>query len=474
MNKNGMIYGFLLAGMMIMSGITCLQADEISSDSLTLTEDKLHYPVYSYEHIPDFNYEEIERRFLELESDIPLTFNTRIKAFIDYFTIKDREYTKMVLGRIHLYFPIFEKYFKEYNIPDEIKYLSIVESGLNPKAISRVGAVGLWQFMPGTARMYGLNIDWYIDERMDPVKSTEAACKYMRSLYDYFNDWELVMAAYNAGPGNVRRAIRRSGNKKKFWEIYRYLPRETRSYVPQFMAFKYVVNYAEDHNFYIEDYKEYLPETDTLMVKDFLYMKTFADLTNICTDDLEKMNPMVRRRAFPESGEPYIFYIPSDIKDFVTENRTYIMDSAKNTGKEELEYLARNSVGSTWGRDKIVHTVRSGEVLGLIAEKYKVRVADIRTWNNLSGNLIRVNQRLSIYVNEQYYNSLKVQRQVVSQSTPVPAPASTSSSKIHIVQPGDSLWKISRQYEGLTIDKIKQLNNLKSNTIKPGQKLIVG
>ena len=478
MNNKGITYSIILTILMISRGINSLYADEVSPDSLSLEKDTLFYPLYSYEHIPDFNYEEIEERFLELESDIPLTFNTRIKAFIDYFTVKDREYTKMVLGRMHIYFPIFEKYFKKYNIPDEIKYLSIVESGLNPKAVSRVGAVGLWQCMPGTARMYGLNIDWYIDERMDPVKSTEAACKYMRSLYDYFNDWELVMAAYNAGPGNVRRAIRRSGNKKKFWEIYRYLPRETRSYVPQFMAFKYLVNYAEDHNFYVDDYKEYLPETDTLMVKDFLYMKTFADLTNVCVEDLERMNPMVRRRAFPESESQYIFHIPSDIRDFVIENRAYILDSAKNTGKEELEYLARNSVGSTWGRDKIVHTVRSGEVLGLIAEKYKVRVADIRTWNNLSGNLIRVNQRLSIVVNEQYYNSLKNQKPVVSQSTPSPPPDNTSnttsSSKIHTVQPGDSLWKISRQYEGLTIDRIKQLNNLKSNTIKPGQKLIVG
>jgi membrane-bound lytic murein transglycosylase D len=445
-------------------------ADEIFSNAIK--KDTLIYPDYSYEYVPDFNYAEIEQRFIQLESDIPLSFNHRIKAFIDYFTIKDREYTKMVMGRFHLYFPLFEKYFKEYQIPDEIKYLAIVESGLNPKATSRVGAVGLWQFMPATARMYGLNIDWHIDERMDPEKSTIAACKYMRSLYDYFKDWELVMAAYNTGPGNVRKAIRKSGYKKTFWEIYRYLPRETRSYVPQFMAFMYVSNYAEDHNFYIDDYLEYMPEKDTLVVKDFLYLKTFADLTNTCTEDLEKMNPMVRRRAFPESGNSYTFYIPSDIKPYVEKNRKYILDSAKNTGKEELEYLARYSVGSTWGRDKIVHNVRSGEVLGLIAEKYKVRISDIRSWNNISGNLIRVNQKLTIYVNENYYNSIKnpktIARESEEKSQPIP------SSKVHLVQPGDSLWKISRQYEGLTIEKIKKLNNLKSNTIKPGQKLIVG
>jgi len=444
--------------------------DEIFSGNAQ--NDSLIYPDYSYEYVPDYNYDEIEERFTKLESMIPLSYNERIKAFIDYFSVKDRKYTKMVMGRFHLYFPLFEKYFREYDIPEEIKYLSIIESGLNPKATSPVGAVGLWQFMPATARMYGLNIDWYIDERMDPEKSTIAACKYMRSLYEYFKDWNLVLAAYNTGPGNVRRAIRKSGYKKNFWEIYRYLPRETRSYVPQFMAIMYVANYAEDHNFYIDEYMEYMPETDTIVVKDFLYFKTFADLTNTCVEDLVKLNPTVRRRAFPDTENCHVFYIPSDIKAYVVENRDFILDSAKNTGKEELEYLARNSVGSTWGRDKIVHTVRSGEVLGLIAEKYKVRVSDIRSWNNLSGSLIRVNQRLSIYVNENYYNSLKNTNTVAGKPEPLPQP--TSSSKVHLVQPGDSLWKISRQYEGLTIERIKELNNLKSNKIKPGQKLIIG
>jgi membrane-bound lytic murein transglycosylase D len=463
-------YYLLITSLLIIGYFHPLLADEVLPSGIH--NDSLLYPNYSYEYVPDANYSEIEQRFMQLESVVPLSFNTRIKAFIDYFTIKDREYTKKVLGKLHLYFPLFEKYFKEYDIPEEIKYLAIVESGLNPKATSRVGAVGLWQFMPATGRMYDLKIDWYIDERMDPEKSTAAACKYLQSLYKYFDDWELAMAAYNAGPGKVRRAIRKSGYKKNFWEIYRYLPRETRSYVPQFMAFMYVINYAEEHNFYIDSYKEYLPETDTLLVHDFLYLKTFANLTNTCVEDLEKINPMVRRRAFPETGDVYVFNIPADIKAYVQENRSYILDSAKNTGKKELEYLARNSIGSTWGRDKIIHYVRSGEVLGTIAESYKVRVTDIRSWNNINGNLIRVNQKLTIYVNEKYYNSINKQNSIASK--PKPQPRSSASSKVHLVQPGDSLWKISRQYEGLTIERIKELNNLKSNKIKPGQKLIIG
>lgn len=461
----------IILSFLIIAGSFLLEAYGYVQPTGKVSEDSLYHPNYIYEYVPDPDYYEIEERFSALTSEMPLTYNTRIKAFIDYFTIRNREYTKTVLGRIHLYFPLFEKYFKEYGIPDDIKYLAIVESGLNPRAGSRAGAVGLWQFMPATAKMYGMDIDWYIDERMDPEKSTEAACKYLRSLYNYFNDWNLALAAYNAGPGKVRRAIRKSGYKKDFWEIYRYLPRETRSYIPQFLAFLYVVNYAEEHNFIIEEYNEYLPETDTIIVNDFLYFKTFADLTNICPEDLEKLNPSVRRRAIPESESEFVLYIPYDIKPYFLENRKWILDSAKNTGKEELEYLARNSVGSTYGRDKVVHTVRSGEVLGTIANKYKVRISDVRSWNNIRGNLIRVNQKLKIWVNQNYYQSLKAKN---NPQIPPDTPQILPSSKTHLVQPGDSLWKISLQYKGLTIERIKKLNNLKSDRIVPGQKLIIG
>ncbi len=461
---------YIIPGLVALIPISSsLGSDEISSDSLSY--EFFYYPSYDYEYIPDATYDEVKERIENIESKIPLNYNTTVKAFIDYFTVKDREYTKGVLGKMHLYFPIFEKYFEKYNIPDEIKYLSIVESGLNPVIRSRVGAVGLWQFMPETGRLYGLNIDWYFDERMDPEKSTEAACKYLRELYNYFDDWELALAAYNAGPGKVRRAIRRSGYKKNFWEIYRYLPRETRSYVPQFIAIMYVANFSEEHNFYIDEYKDYLPESDTILVSDFLYFKTFADLTGICPEDLERLNPIVRRNAIPETAKNFALRIPAYIKENFNLNRAYILDSARNTGKDEMEYLARNEVGSTYGRDKLIHTVRSGEVLGIIAEKYKVGLSDIKSWNNLSSNMIRINQKLVIWVNPNYYEHVNNSTpDMVIQVTPQPIP----SSKIHMVQPGDSLWKISQQYEGLSIEKIKELNNLKDNKIVPGQKLIVG
>lgn len=419
----------------------------------------------AYEYIPDVPYDTIAKRLQNLEKDIPLHFNDRVKAFIDYFTFRNREYTKMILRRKDIYFPIFEKYLAKHGLPDELKYLSIIESGLNPRARSRVGAVGLWQFMPYTGRMFKLHQDWYVDERMDPEKATEAACLYMKELYQIQDDWELALASYNAGPGNVRRAVRRSGYKKTFWQVYPYLPRETRSYVPQFVAMIYVLNYAEDHNFF-EEHLDYQMAFDTVMIDGYCHLPTLASLMGICVEDIQDLNPELRRTAIPEELKAYPLRIPADKVDFFAFHRSQILDSAGNAGKEEMEYLARNTVGSTYGRDRIVHRVRSGDVLGKIAERYHVRVSDIRSWNNIRGNLIKVGQRLNIYVRDGQRPSPIASQAIQSQSIP--------DNKIHVVQPGDTLWHISRKYKGLSIDKIKELNNLQNSQIKPGQKLLIG
>ncbi|MGK7393355.1 MAG: LysM peptidoglycan-binding domain-containing protein [Candidatus Cyclobacteriaceae bacterium M3_2C_046] len=434
----------------------------------------LIYPLYSqddsandykYEYIPDASYYEVEERIKDIPSAIPLSYNKRIKAFIDYFTIKDREYTRMILRRKNVFFPIFEKYLQKHNLPDELKYLSIIESGLNTRAISRVGAVGLWQFMPYTGKMFKLHQDWYVDERMDPEKATEAACLYLAQLYNMFDDWEMALASYNCGPGNVRKAIRRSGYKKTFWEVYPYLPRETRSYVPQFVAIIYVLNYAEEHNFFPEIDQEFPMAWETVSIDGFLHMPTLANLLGVCEEDLQNLNPQLKRNALPEETRNYPLKIPADKFDYFVLHQEEILDSASNHGKEEIEYIARNTVGSTYGREKVVYRVRSGDVLGTIASRYRVRVSDLRTWNNIRGNLIRVGQNLSIWVREG-----NVPSRVASSSRPAPLP----SNKVYIVQPGDTLWHISRRYEGLSIEKIKQLNNLKGSEIKPGQKLVLG
>lgn len=432
--------------------------------------DSLFIAPLNYDYIPDATYDQIEKRLDDINSEIPLNFNTRVKSFVDYFTVKDREYTKMVVSRSTYFFPIFEEIFEKYGLPDELKYLAIVESGLKPTAHSWAAAVGLWQFVYLTGQSYGLHADWYVDERMDPIKSTEAAAKYIKSLYNMFGDWELALAAYNCGPGNVRKAIRRSGYKRKFWDIFRYLPRETRGYVPQFVAITYAFNYAEEHNLILDE-SEYLyaMASDTIMVKNFLNLTTLGGLIDICEEDMKVLNPSIKQNAVPSSSKYFSVRIPSDKLELFNENRALILDSASKVGKKELEYLARKSIGSTYGRDKVIHRVRSGDVLGKIAQKYHVRVTDIKKWNKLSSNTIQIGQRLNIWLKPNTYTASAVKKKSTVKQNMV-----ISGIKYHIVQPGDTLWDISKVYSDITIEKLKKLNNLKSNKIQPGQKLVVG
>lgn len=429
-------------------------------------------PRISYDHIPDASYEEVEDRLSCLETSIPLNYNTRVKAFIDYFTIRDRAYTQDVMKKVDLYFPIFEEYLAKYDLPDELKYLSIVESGLRPNAMSRASAAGLWQFVSSTGKMYGLKNDWYLDDRMDPYKSTDAACRHLRDLYNMFDDWELALAAYNCGPGNVRKAIRRSGYKKKFWDIYYYLPRETRSYVPQFVAIAYTLNFAAEHNLLVDE-PEMLPAYDTIMVSQYLHLETLCNQLNVCLDDVLNLNPNIKRGALPEGTREFALRIPADLKDSIVAKRTFLYDTAGKVGKEQLDYLARNMPGSTYGRERVIYRVRSGDVLGTIAANYRVRVSDIRSWNNLNSNLIRVGQRLNIWVLPTY-NSQTKDLYVTARTSSSPAPKELGPGQhIYYVQPGDTLWDIARAHANLSIEKIKELNNLSSNNIKPGQQLII-
>lgn len=444
-----------------------------AEEEILSKEDTADFVYYSspvdLEYIPgDDSPGLIRDRLACLESEVPLVYNDRVHAFINYFTVKDRDYTRLMMRRKNLYFPIFERQLAKYGLPDELKYLSIIESALNPRATSRVSAVGLWQFMSATGRHYGLHQDWYIDERMDPERATDAACRYLRDLYRMFNDWELALAAYNTGPGNVRRAIRRSGYKKTFWEIYNYLPRETRSYVPQYVAMIYTMNYLDDHNF-IHEGEDMLMVSDTLMVSKYLHFDTFARLTGICPDDLQKLNPSVKHNALPDATKPYVMRVPVLAMEALNENRRAILDSASRAGKKELEMLARNSAGSTYGRDRIVYKVRSGDVLGSIAIRHHVRVSDLKKWNNLSSNTIRIGQRLNIWLKPSQGNVVASARSSTpSQPSPIP------NSKTYVVQPGDTLWDISRKFDGLTIEKLKSLNNLNGSKIHAGQKLVLG
>ncbi len=446
-------------------------AEEVESDMLaidSLSDPSLFALPIEYEYVPaEETPELVADRLACLQQTIPLNYTSNIHGFINFFTIRNREYTRLMLRRKDIYFPLFEEQLAKYNLPEELKYLSIIESGLNPRAVSRASAVGLWQFMSYTGRYFDLQHDSYFDDRMDPEKSTQAACRYLRQLYSMFHNWELALAAYNSGPGTVKRAIRRSGYKKTFWEIYNYLPRETRSYVPQFVAIIYAMNYAEEHNMTETALERVIPH-DTLLVKKFLHLDTFANLTGTCTEELLELNPSVRHNAIPENGKTFVLKLPHASKVELEKNRKAILDSSATSGRKQIETLAKNEVGNTYGRELIVYSVKNGDALGLIAHRYRVRMDDLRKWNKLKGNMIRTGQRLNIWV---------IPSQRVTQVVkPVPTPLSTASTdtNTYIVQPGDTLWDISRKFQGVTIEKIKTLNNLKSNRLEPGMKLIVG
>ncbi|MBL7872250.1 MAG: LysM peptidoglycan-binding domain-containing protein [Cyclobacteriaceae bacterium] len=402
-----------------------------------------------------------------IQQQIPLTYNNTVHGFIDYFTVRNRDYTRMMQRRKDIFFPVFEQYLKKYNLPEELKYLSIIESGLNPRAVSRARAVGLWQFMSGTGRYFDLKTDWYIDDRMDPDKSTDAACRYLTQLYRMFGNWELALAAYNSGPGTVRKAVRKSGYKNSFWEVYPHLPRETRAYVPQFIAIIYALNYTEQHNL-VETAREVVPPYDTLAVNQFLHFETLAKLTGTCLEDLQKLNPSVLRNVLPAKGRVSVIKIPVHAKLALDLNRTSILDSASKVGRRENEQYAALPSAIIDGRERVSYKVVSGDVLGSIAIRHGVRIEDIKSWNNLSSNTIRSGQQLTIWTNQN--------RLVPSRISAVSKEASILSpdTKTYIVQPGDTLWDISKKVPGLTVEKIKTLNNLKSNSLQPGQKLIVG
>lgn len=411
-------------------------------------------PVVSeYDYVPpDETPEVLSCRLQSIQGIIPLSYNDKVHAFINYFTIRNREYMRMMLRRKDLYFPIIEKYLGLYSLPDELKYLAIIESGLNPRAISRAKAVGLWQFMYATGHLYGLKADRFVDERMDPEQASDAACRYLTSLYNMFGDWQLALAAYNSGPGTVRKAIRRSGNKRSFWEIYNHLPRETRAYVPQFIAAIYALNFADEHNLF-ETAREELMSMDTLQLNQSLHLETLAQLTGSCVEDIRQLNPSLLGNVIPEKRIPYVINVPIHAKFNLGSNRMAILDSVKHMAESDLRYAHYNveNAGEPTLRS---YKVRRGDVLGKIAERFGVTLSELKMWNNnIRGNNIRAGQTLRFYVNSPSHQT-----------------AAKTIRSLHTVQRGDTLWEIANR-SGLSVHDLKELNELQGNSLYVGQKL---
>lgn len=350
----------------------------------------------------------IRDRLAKLENEIPLHYNFVTHQFVEIFAFRKASFTKKMLERKDIYFPLYEKYLKKYGLPDELKYLSLIESGLENKAKSNKGAGGLWQFMPYTARGgFGLRVDQYIDERFDAERATDAACRYLKQLHTIFGDWHLALAAYNTGPGNVKRAIRKCGSSD-FWGVYACLPKETKAYVPQFIAMTYMMNYHWDHSIQPVNWVIDIPK-DSIMVSGYLNLSILTKLTGFSLDTLKKLNPHILSHFLPSNTKNINLHIPKSKFDYFTKNRTSILDSARSTGKVkaddtddsddstevEEESEVENVPISTSKR--FSYKVRSGDNLSRVAKKVGVSVTVLKKTNRLKSTKLKKGQVLIYY-----------------------------------------------------------------------------
>ena len=478
-------------GLVLSMGWAAAVAQELPTDTAGLAPEEA---AVQFETVADSTVPEalVRERLAKLQNQIPLSYHPVTHQFVEYFIYRKPHFVKRMLEQMHLYFPLYEKYLAQYNMPRELKFLSLIESGLNPRVLSYAGAGGLWQFMPRTGREFGLYQDDYIDERFQPVKSTEAACKYLSQLYRVFGDWEMALAAYNVGPGNVKRAMRRSGSNT-FWGIYNFLPKQTRHYVPQFVAITYMMHYASDHGIFAET-PEYPVLTDTVHVSGYFSLHTFANLSGISLPELYKLNPQLINTQIPPRFKEYVLNVPSHQYEALMANRVAIWDSSMRLPYDPTAVLAAAELNdstraiakiggivaaSDEANDdpeviisrkpkKLTHKVRRGETLASIARQYHVEMYDLKKWNRLRSSKVLKNQNLVVYREIGKLNILAKKA-----DTPKAKAVAKLKLRYHRVQLGDTLWTISQRY-GLDIARLRKINRIKGNTVRKGQRLLIG
>lgn len=431
---------------------------------------------------PFFSDEVILTQLNRMNSYIEMTFNPITKQYIEFYSKKRRKIVSYMLGNSEYYFPYFEEALDQYGLPLELKYLPIIESALNPRAVSRARAVGLWQFILPTGKLYGLKVTSFIDERMDVIKSSDAAARYLRDLFNVFQDWQLALAAYNCGPGNVNKAIKRSG-KNTFWGIYNYLPRETRGYVPAFIGAAYTFHYYKELN--IVPRQTYMPKkVDTIYVNKMLHLRQVSELLNIPFELLQLLNPQYKKDIIPAlPDQPLPLYLPIEyISSFIAlgDSIYKYKDSLFFKTIRPSEYVA-NSYGNMQ-EVAIYHKVKSGETLHTIARKYRVSAKDIASWNHISTKKpLKVGKTIVIYVLRKKEepkspsNSTDVSRLVPLNSADSIAqpPITNNTPQAHIVRQGDTLFSIAKQYN-VSIEELCKINNISNSShIKVGQKLLL-
>ncbi|TDN83459.1 membrane-bound lytic murein transglycosylase D [Salegentibacter sp. 24] len=402
----------------------------------------------------------LKARLAKLNARTPFNveYHPILEKVINSYLNRNKKAMERLMAISEYYFPMFEQQLDRYDIPLEIKYLAIVESALNPRAKSWVGATGLWQFMYRTGKAHGLDVSSYVDERMDPQMSTEAAAKYLATLYRTFEDWDLVLASYNSGPGNVSKAIRRSGGSHNYWELRRFLPRETAGYVPAFLATLYLFEYAEEHNFQPQRPEIAFFETDTIKVKQLITFEQISEVTGVEKEMLQFLNPSYKLDVIPFiEDENYMIRLPTTVSGAFVSNEDAIYNFAeKDIQKEEKAFPE-----FVKAEEKLRYRVRSGDYLGRIAQRYGVGVSSIKRWNNLRSNNLRIGQYLTIYPRKPG---------VVAQNKKDTS-EEISSTKTYTVKKGDSLWSISRKFPGITVQNLRSWNDMGSNSLKPGMEL---
>lgn len=413
-----------------------LNVDIIGVDSITVLSENMEF---KQENI-------IAWRLQQLDKNTPmdLVYNDKVQVFIDSYLGRNKALISRMKGLAPYYFPMFERELDQYNLPLEFKYLAIVESALNPKARSRSGASGLWQFMYLTGRQYGLEVTSYMDERQDPLKATKSACEYFVSLYDTFGDWNLVLAAYNGGPGYLQRKIVSVGSSD-FWELYPHLRKETRNYVPTFIAVNYAMQYAAEHDIAFVDPKINFEDIDTLILKKEVELKVLTELLCVNEQTINYLNPAYKKSIFPKGA---VLTFPSNtVHDFkLNETTNYAFIDA--VGNKEILI----------DEERIVYRVDRGDYLGRIAKAHNVHVFEIKEWNKLKSTKLDIGDKLVIYVKKGKH--LSAEKKVLGKNE-------------YIIQKGDTLWDIAKKHNGLSVWKIKALNNMENDNLKPGTTILL-